>query len=157
MPADASGHQTVASLDDIEDGRTFDYILLADHLGHTGDVQSFLEQLHRYQHRRTRVIIIEYSRVWEPLVRFGQWLRGKAPASQRSWLSPWDMRTIATDLDSAQSGLQSAATDLPPVVVQRVDTAADASGGGSRPAQHLHRHPGAQRGRQHRGRDHATA
>lgn len=50
----------------------FDYILLTETIGHVDDIQLALRQLHKVSKPDTRVIIIYYNYLWEPVLKFAE-------------------------------------------------------------------------------------
>jgi SAM-dependent methyltransferase len=73
-------------------GGPFDVILLVNVVTHLTDVQSALEALHPLCHRRTRVLIYSYSRLWQPVLRLAELLRLKHRQPPESWLPPEEIR-----------------------------------------------------------------
>ncbi|MBN2678217.1 MAG: glycosyltransferase [Anaerolineaceae bacterium] len=72
----------------------FDVIILSDLLNDVFDVQSLLSEVRRLCHPGTRILINNYSRVWQlPL-----WLAEKTGAAKQNllqnWLTPEDIRNI---------------------------------------------------------------
>jgi SAM-dependent methyltransferase len=66
----------------------FDVILLVNVVTHLSDVQSALESLQALCHRRTRVVIYSYSRLWQPALRLAELLRLKYRQPPEAWLPP---------------------------------------------------------------------
>ena len=79
----------VASNEAITGG--FDYIILSDLLNTLWDVQKALHQLHRLCHPATRIVISNYNFTWEPVLRFGEWIRIKQSSPISNWLSHLDI------------------------------------------------------------------
>ncbi len=65
---------------------TFDYIIINQVLCDFYDVQEFFRALQSVCHERTRVIIVHYSRLWQPLLRLAEWLGIKPTAPDHAWL-----------------------------------------------------------------------
>ena len=93
---------------DIEDpdflktiGEKFDVIILSDSIGYLEDCQSALSRLHRFCAPETRLIIGYYSKVWEPILKFGERLGWKMPTVEQNWLSSDDIANLLmlTDFD----------------------------------------------------------
>ena len=61
---------------------------------HLTDVQSALEALHPLCHRRTRVLIYSYSRLWQPVLRAAEMLGLKYRQPPESWLPPEEIRSM---------------------------------------------------------------
>lgn len=65
----------------------FDYIILSQTLGEIYDLQVLFRSIQSVCHSRTRLIVVHHSRVWQPALKFMEWLRIKrlSPAEQ-NWL-----------------------------------------------------------------------
>ena len=59
-------------VDELNGSETFDVILLLDVIGHLLDVESTLKTLRRFCEPHTRVIIVYYNFLWEPLLRVAE-------------------------------------------------------------------------------------
>lgn len=81
-------------VDALEGNETFDVILLLDVIGHLLDVESTLKSLRRFCETHTRVIVVYYNFLWEPLLRLAERLGLKMPQQQQNWLSPADIRNL---------------------------------------------------------------
>ena len=81
-------------VDQVEGNETFDVILLLDVIGHLLDVESTLKNLRRFCESHTRVIVVYYNFLWEPLLRLAERLGLKMPQQQQNWLSPADIRNL---------------------------------------------------------------
>lgn len=84
---------------------TFDYILLVDTLGAVKDCQTLLQRLHRFCTADTRLVLVYYSHLWEPLLRLAEAIGWKKEEGRRNVLSPADLRAIAdlADFDTIKS------------------------------------------------------
>jgi SAM-dependent methyltransferase len=71
----------------------FDYILFND-IGDTVDVLQALRNLKPLCQRHTRVLVITYNRLWEPLVTFAEWIGMKVPRTEQNWLSALDIANL---------------------------------------------------------------
>ena len=71
----------------------FDYILFND-IGDTVDVLQALRNLKSLCRRHTRVLVITYNRLWEPLVIFAEWIGMKVPRTEQNWLSTVDIANL---------------------------------------------------------------
>ncbi len=83
-------HGTVAQIQTEQ----FDYILLSYTLMDTYDVQELLEQLQPFCHPATRLIILNYSHLWEPILWCAQKLGLRRPTPFKTWLAPHDTHTF---------------------------------------------------------------
>ena len=61
----------------------FDYIIFGD-IDDTVDVQRALKNLLTFCQRQTRLLIITYNHLWEPLVTLAEWLGMKVPGSNKT-------------------------------------------------------------------------
>jgi SAM-dependent methyltransferase len=75
-------------------GGPFDVILLVNVVTHLDDVQAAFESLVPLCHRRTRVFIYSYSRLWQPLLRLAELLRLKYRQPPEAWLPPEEIGTM---------------------------------------------------------------
>src|SRR6266576_3035431 len=71
----------------------FDYIIFND-IGDTVDVLQALRNLKPLCQRHTRVLVITYNRLWEPLVAFAEWIGMKVPRTEQNWLSTLDIANL---------------------------------------------------------------
>ena len=84
----------VAAGEELELGRTFDYIVLSDLMPFVHDLVALLERVAAHSHSRTRVIVSSYSRVWRPVIGLAERLRLKPRKPIRNWVSPHDVRNV---------------------------------------------------------------
>lgn len=75
-------------------GETFDVIILSDLINDSWDVQRLLRQIAPLAHRRTRVILNFYSRLWELPLAIGQRLGLARPVLFQNWLTVPDVRNL---------------------------------------------------------------
>lgn len=73
---------------------TFDYVVLADLVGHLEDVQASLMQLHHVVGPRGRIVISHYNFLWEPVLRAAERLGLKMPQPIQHWLPRQDLENI---------------------------------------------------------------
>jgi len=69
----------------------FDYIILSDLLHILWDVQKALNNLRKFCHPSTRIVISNYNFLWEPVMKLGEHLRLKQPNPNSNWLSHHDI------------------------------------------------------------------
>jgi hypothetical protein len=62
----------VGDMEALQIEEKFDYILLTETIGHVDDIQLALRQLHKVSKPDTRVIIIYYNYLWEPVLKFAE-------------------------------------------------------------------------------------
>ncbi|HEY4404138.1 MAG TPA: glycosyltransferase [Xanthobacteraceae bacterium] len=87
---------------DIEDGafiRTlpgpFDFILIGDTLGSLDDCQQLLENLHPLCTRATRLVIVYFSHLWYPALKFAGWIGLRMTEPPQNVLAPADIQALA--------------------------------------------------------------
>lgn len=78
---------------DIPDG-PYDYITLVNVIGEMSDIRAALRQLHRYCSAETRLIIVQYNYLWEPICRLAAKLGLKLDNPTPNWLSPKDIAVM---------------------------------------------------------------
>jgi len=84
----------LTSIQDLEPGQTFDFIILSDLINDLWDVQTTLEHLHRFCTRDTRLIINAYSHLWALPHRAAQALRMATPLLPQNWLTVEDLHGL---------------------------------------------------------------
>ncbi len=83
--------------DDIEDLKLndkFDYIILSDLLHILWDVQTALKNIRKLCNNNTRIIISNYNFIWEPVLRFFEFLGLKQRSPNPNWLSHGDIFSL---------------------------------------------------------------
>ena len=80
-------------------GGPFDVVLLVNVVTHFTDVQQALEALGTVCHRRTRVFIYSYSRLWQPVFRAAEALGLKHRPPPEAWLPPEEVHTMLSLAD----------------------------------------------------------
>jgi SAM-dependent methyltransferase len=69
----------------------FDYIILSDILHVLWDVQAVFKSIQTNVKNSTRIIISNYNFLWEPVLRFGEWIGLKQKIPNSNWLSHFDI------------------------------------------------------------------
>ncbi len=75
-------------------GEPFDYVILSDLTVHVHDVAAVFRNLHRYCHRRTRLLINYHSRVWQPVLGALRLLGLHHPHARTNWLTTEDLTSL---------------------------------------------------------------
>ena len=83
----------------LEVDEKFDVIILSDVLGHLLDIEAALRRLRPCCTPKTRVVISYYNFLWEPIVRFAEWIGFKMPQQQQNWLAPADIHNLLRLVD----------------------------------------------------------
>ena len=72
----------------------FDYIILSDLINDLPDVQKVFEQLKRYSHENTRIVLNFFNMLWRPVLSLAMKMGAKAPTPPQNWLSKWDVENL---------------------------------------------------------------
>lgn len=72
----------------------FDYIIVPFSAMEVDDVQMYMAQLHRFCHPGTRIIVKNYSYLWEPILTIAQMLGLRRPTHFKQWLSHTDLKNF---------------------------------------------------------------
>jgi SAM-dependent methyltransferase len=96
---------------DIEDAETiaaldgpYDAIVLSDTIGLLEDCQNTLTGLRRLCSAETRLVIVYYNYLWEPLLRFTELLGLRMPVPPTNWLKPADIANLLALSDFERVG-----------------------------------------------------
>ncbi len=84
----------VAPGEDIDLGRTFDYIVLSDVLPFVEDLLGLFQNVARHSHRETRIVVHSYSQLWRPAIRALELLRLKPRKPMRNWVTSHDVENL---------------------------------------------------------------
>ena len=79
---------------DITLDEKFDFIILSDLLNDLWDVQLFFKKLEKVVTPNTRIIMNNYSRLWEPILAIAKRLRLAKPTLYQNWLTVEDISTL---------------------------------------------------------------
>jgi len=77
-----------------EETASYEYIVMSDILGYARDVEEFLRSARGALVPNGRIVITQYSSLWEPILRLASMLRLRAPSEEQNWLSPHDLRNF---------------------------------------------------------------
>jgi ubiquinone/menaquinone biosynthesis C-methylase UbiE len=67
--------------------RKYDLIILSNLIGYVDDIQEVLSNLHAVCNPNTKIIITYYNFLWEPLLKFGEFIGYKTKTPNQNWLS----------------------------------------------------------------------
>ena len=81
---------------------TFDYIILSDLLSCLWDAQSAIHNIRRLCHHQTKIVISQYNFLWEPFVKFLEWIGMKQRQPNQNWFSVQDVKGLL-QLDDFQT------------------------------------------------------
>ncbi|MBA7526722.1 Undecaprenyl-phosphate 4-deoxy-4-formamido-L-arabinose transferase [subsurface metagenome] len=79
---------------DFSINKKFDYIILSDLLSSLWDIQGVLKNIWKHSHNHTKIIISNYNFIWEPSLRFTEFLRLKARQPLQNWLTISDIKNL---------------------------------------------------------------
>lgn len=72
----------------------FDYIIMSDLLGYLDDIERAFQNLQRVSHDHTKIVITYYNYLWEPILRFAEYLYLKRRQPLQNWMSPRDIENM---------------------------------------------------------------
>ncbi|HLH03926.1 MAG TPA: glycosyltransferase [Bryobacteraceae bacterium] len=79
--------------EELELGETFDYIILS-HIFDTVDIQKTFESVRRHSTTDTRLIVINYNPLWQPILELASKTGLRAPFVEPNWIDEYDLRTF---------------------------------------------------------------
>jgi SAM-dependent methyltransferase len=79
---------------EFEPGETFDFIILSDVLNDVWDAQAIFEKIATWCNPQTRLVINNYSRLWEPMMNLAAKLGLAKPYLQQNWLTLPDLTNL---------------------------------------------------------------
>ena len=84
----------VGDLEDLQIEEKFDYVVAVETIGHVDDIQLAFKEMHKVCKPETRVIIVYYNYLWEPVLKFAEavGLRMKQPLQH--WLPLEDISNL---------------------------------------------------------------
>ncbi len=83
-----------ADVTDFSTDAEFDYVIISDLLSSLWDIQAVLHNLRKLVTPRTKIIISAYNYMWEPTLKFSEFLGIKAKQPLQSWLSIKDIENL---------------------------------------------------------------
>jgi ubiquinone/menaquinone biosynthesis C-methylase UbiE len=84
----------LADVEDFTFDGNFDFIILSDLVGTLLDVQKVLNNIKKFCHPGTRIIISNYNFLWEPFLVFGEKIHVKLAQPKQNWLSNGDLDNL---------------------------------------------------------------
>ena len=85
----------------------FDYVILSDLIGYLPDIEDFFRKLSRVMHSQSKIIITQYSQLWEPLLSLASSAGLRTPVQiTQNWISLQDINNFLqlTGFESIKSG-----------------------------------------------------
>jgi SAM-dependent methyltransferase len=80
--------------ENIQTDRKFDVVVLSNIIGYLMDIQAVLEEVRKVCHHETKIMITTYNYLWEPLIKFAEWIRIKKKGPKQSWISKKDLSNL---------------------------------------------------------------
>ena len=110
----------VDDLECLEINQTFDYVIVAETIGHVDDIQQAFRELHKVCTPETRVIIIYYNYLWAPVMKFAEFTGIRMRQSLQHWLPLQDIANLLflEDFDVVKKGYRV----LMPVKIPLIST-----------------------------------
>ncbi len=75
-------------------GETFDFIIMADVVGHLQDIEETFRGIRAFCRPDTRLVVSYYSFLWEPVLQLGELMGLKMPQQHQNWLSTEDISNL---------------------------------------------------------------
>ncbi len=80
--------------EEIQLEQKFDLIILSNLIGYLDDTQLVFEKLHSVCHANTKIIVTYYNFLWEPILKFGEWIGIKTKTPRQNWLSLGEINNL---------------------------------------------------------------
>jgi SAM-dependent methyltransferase len=77
-----------------ETGERFDYVIVSGTVGEVDDIQLLLERILSFTTSDTRIVVKNYNRLWQGILRAGERLHLKMPEYRQNWLSIEDLENL---------------------------------------------------------------
>ena len=93
------------TIDDVEG--LFDYVILSDLIGYLPDIEDFFRKLSRIVHPQSKIVITQYSQLWEPVLSLASKTGLRMPSLfVQNWISLGDINNFLqlTGLEAIKSG-----------------------------------------------------
>jgi len=74
----------------------FDYIVASDVLGHIYDIDAFLLEVHKRLQDDGRLVITQYSALWEPVLRIASLFGLRKAVIEQNWLTRDDLKNFVS-------------------------------------------------------------
>lgn len=72
----------------------FDYIVLSNLLGEVRDIQEVMYQVRKVCHDRSKILIVQYNYLWEPVLRLASRIGLRRPVLLQNWLGLGDLYNL---------------------------------------------------------------
>ena len=96
----------VGDLENLQIDEKFDYVVLVEVVGHVDDIQLAIKELHKVCKPETRLIIVYYNYLWEPILKFAEFIGLRMKQSLQHWLPLDDISNLLylNDFDVIKKG-----------------------------------------------------
>ena len=84
----------VGDLEDLQIEEKFDYVVLVETIGHVDDIQLAFKELHKVCKPETRLIIVYYNYLWEPVLKFAEAIGLRMKQPLQHWLPLDDISNL---------------------------------------------------------------
>ncbi len=81
-------------LEDLQIEEKFDYVVLIETIGYVDDIQLAFRELHKVCKPETRLIIVYYNYLWEPVLKFAETVGIKMKQPLQHWLPLEDISNL---------------------------------------------------------------
>jgi len=79
----------------VKNGEKYDYIVASDVLGNIRDIELFLREMGDCLQNGGRIVITQYSALWEPILRLASYLGLRKAVIEQNWLTMLDIKNFA--------------------------------------------------------------
>ena len=69
----------------------FDVIIISNLMGWLSDIQKMFREIKKLCHHQTRIILTHYNYLWEPAIKFAEFIRIKQKTPDQNWLTRVDV------------------------------------------------------------------
>jgi SAM-dependent methyltransferase len=84
----------VGDFEALQVNEKFDYVVTIDTIGHVDDIQLAFSQLHKVCKTETRIIIVYYNYLWEPVLKFAEAVGLRMKHLLQHWLPLEDISNL---------------------------------------------------------------
>ena len=84
----------VGDLDNLDIKMKYDYVLLVNVIGYADDIQNAFGQLKKVCRNDTRVIVVYFNYLWEPILKVAEKIGIRMTRPTQHWLPPEDIENI---------------------------------------------------------------
>ncbi len=85
---------TVGDLENLQVKEKFDYVVIIETIGHVDDIQLAFKELHKVCKPETRLIIVYYNYLWQPILKFSEAVGLRMKHLLQHWLPLEDISNL---------------------------------------------------------------